>query len=131
MQVRAVVFLLLPSILFFCICSSSDIPILCSTPCWSIFIRSSYCVIDTQYVLFFPQVIRLKLITPSGGVQELTPQEDGAAFHLARVGLGALGVVAEVTLQCVKAHRLLERTQVREDRPSHPYLFIGYSSLFF
>ena len=33
-------------------------------------------------------------------------------FRLARVGLGCLGVVAEVTLQCVPAHRLLERSFV-------------------
>ena len=29
---------------------------------------------------------------------------------MARCGVGALGVAAEVTLQCVRAHRLLEKT---------------------
>lgn len=33
-------------------------------------------------------------------------------FRLAKVGLGCLGVVIEVTLQCVPAHELLEHTFV-------------------
>ena len=33
-------------------------------------------------------------------------------FRLARVGLGSLGVVTELTLQCVPAHQLEERTFV-------------------
>jgi hypothetical protein len=36
--------------------------------------------------------------------------EDRAAFVLAKVGLGMLGIVAEVTLQCVPAHKLVEHT---------------------
>lgn len=38
--------------------------------------------------------------------QERNPE----LFDLARVGLGALGIVAEMTLQCVPAHRLVEHT---------------------
>lgn len=33
---------------------------------------------------------------------------------MARVGLGALGVVTQLTLQCVPAHRLVERTYVTD-----------------
>ena len=33
-------------------------------------------------------------------------------FYLARVGMGLLGVVTEVTLQCVPRHRLIEHTYV-------------------
>lgn len=40
-------------------------------------------------------------------------------FHLARVGLGCLGVVAELTLQCVPAHELLQRTQVMTRQQVH------------
>ena len=36
--------------------------------------------------------------------------DDRAAFGLAKVGLGMLGIVAEVTLQCVPAHKLVEHT---------------------
>ena len=43
-------------------------------------------------------------------------QNDGVTldplFLLARVGLGALGIVAEVTMQCIPAHKLLEHTFV-------------------
>lgn len=57
------------------------------------------------------QVVSLKLVTPGKGTMDLTP-ESGELFYLARCGLGALGVVAEVELQCVPAHKLLEKTTV-------------------
>jgi L-galactono-1,4-lactone dehydrogenase len=41
----------------------------------------------------------------------LTP-EDREIFHLAKVGLGCLGVVSEVTMKVVPAHNLLEHTFV-------------------
>jgi L-galactono-1,4-lactone dehydrogenase len=56
-------------------------------------------------------VTRLKLVTPGKGTLTLTA-EDGELFHLAKVGLGCLGVVVEVTMQCVPAHFLRERTRV-------------------
>lgn len=46
------------------------------------------------------------------GTLRLSAEVDPELFELARVGLGALGVVAEVTLQCVPAHQLLEHTYV-------------------
>lgn len=58
------------------------------------------------------QVVSLKLVTPGKGTLDLSAQSDGDLFYLARCGLGVLGVVAEVTLQCVSAHQLLERTFV-------------------
>ena len=57
------------------------------------------------------QVVSLKLVTPGKGTLDLSPK-DGDLFYLARCGLGALGVVAEVELQCVQAHQLLEKTTV-------------------
>lgn len=56
-------------------------------------------------------VTRLKIVTPGRGTVVLTP-EDGDVFHLAKVGLGCLGVVVEVTMQCIPAHRLVEHTFV-------------------
>ncbi len=46
------------------------------------------------------------------GTLRLSAEADPELFELARVRLGALGVVAEVTLQCVPAHQLLEHTFV-------------------
>lgn len=57
-------------------------------------------------------VVGLKLVTPARGTIYVTKASDPELFSLAKVGLGCLGVVAEVTLQCVPAHRLVERTFV-------------------
>lgn len=57
------------------------------------------------------QVVSLKLVTPGKGTLDLSPQ-DGELFYLARCGLGVLGVVAEVEIQCVQAHKLQEKTTV-------------------
>jgi FAD/FMN-containing dehydrogenases len=56
-------------------------------------------------------VTRLKLVTPARGTVELS-EKDGEIFHLAKVGLGCLGVVSEVTMKVVPAHNLLEHTFV-------------------
>ena len=57
-------------------------------------------------------VVGLKVVTPSEGIIEITKDSDPELLKLVRVGLGCLGVVAEVTLQCVPAHRLRENTFV-------------------
>ena len=56
-------------------------------------------------------VTKLKIVTPGRGTVVLTP-EDGEMFELAKVGLGCLGVVVEVTMKCIPAHRLVEHTFV-------------------
>ncbi|GMH33834.1 hypothetical protein BSKO_01668 [Bryopsis sp. KO-2023] len=59
------------------------------------------------------QVISMKLVTPSKGPTELSKHDsDPSLFNLVRVGLGCFGVVSEATLQCVPAHKLLEKTFV-------------------
>jgi L-galactono-1,4-lactone dehydrogenase len=59
------------------------------------------------------QVVGMKMVTPALGTLTLTPDGDNAdLFYLSRVGLGALGVVSELTLQCVPAHELREHTYV-------------------
>lgn len=56
-------------------------------------------------------VVSLKLVTPAKGTIELNA-DDGELFHLAKVGLGCLGVVAEITMKCIPAHNLVEHTYV-------------------
>lgn len=45
-------------------------------------------------------------------VPHMLQASNSKLFRLAKVGLGCLGVVTEVTLQCVPAHELLEHTFV-------------------
>mmetsp|Transcript_9296 Transcript_9296/g.29910 ORF Transcript_9296/g.29910 Transcript_9296/m.29910 type:complete len:524 (-) Transcript_9296:110-1681(-) len=58
------------------------------------------------------QVVSMRLITPALGEICLSEADNPRLFRLARVGLGALGVVSEVTLQCVPAHKLVQRVSV-------------------
>ncbi|HEY3758944.1 MAG TPA: D-arabinono-1,4-lactone oxidase [Solirubrobacteraceae bacterium] len=52
------------------------------------------------------QVTALTLVLADGSVLECSAERDPETFRAARVGLGALGVLAEVTLRCVPAFRL-------------------------
>eukprot|EP00798_Chlamydomonas_sp_ICE-L_P020691 gene20691-27490_t len=56
------------------------------------------------------QVIALNLVTPTMGVIKLSKTEEPELFGIAKVGLGGLGVVTELTLQCVPRHELVEKT---------------------
>lgn len=49
-------------------------------------------------------VVALQLVTASGDILEM--DEHHPWFNAARVGLGALGIITEVTLQCVPAYLL-------------------------
>ncbi|KAK4795549.1 hypothetical protein SAY86_027875 [Trapa natans] len=86
------------------------------------------------------QVISLKLVTPAKGTIEISKEKDPELFYLARCGIGGLGVVAEVTLQCVDRHELVEHTSVstmKEIKKNHKkllsenkhvkYLYIPYT----
>ncbi len=57
-------------------------------------------------------VTRLKIVTPGLGTIVLSKQENRALFELAKVAVGCLGVVVEITMQCIPAHHLLEHTFV-------------------
>ncbi|KAL7486851.1 hypothetical protein ACHAW6_012443 [Cyclotella cf. meneghiniana] len=58
-------------------------------------------------------VTGLTLVTPSEyGVVKMTEKTHGNLFRLARLGLGGLGILSEVTLKVVPAHRLVEQTIV-------------------
>lgn len=52
------------------------------------------------------QVVELTLVLADGSNLTCSPKRDAEMFRAARVGLGALGVVAEVTLRCVPAFTL-------------------------
>jgi L-gulonolactone oxidase len=57
-------------------------------------------------------VAALELVTGDGEVVRCSAGERPQLFSAARVGIGALGVVTEVTLQCVPAFRLHARETV-------------------
>lgn len=65
-------------------------------------------------------VTKLKMVTPGKGTIELTREKDGRLFELARLALGCLGVVVEITMECIPAHKLIEHTFVltREEATS-------------
>lgn len=86
------------------------------------------------------QVISMKLVTPAKGTIEVSKEKDPELFYLARCGLGGLGVVAEVTLQCVERQELVEHTfisTIKEIKKNHKkflsenkhvkYLYIPYT----
>jgi FAD-linked oxidoreductase len=52
------------------------------------------------------QVVELKLVLADGTVLECSAERHPDVFRAARVGLGALGVIAEITLRCVPAFTL-------------------------
>ncbi len=54
-------------------------------------------------------IVRMKLATPTEGLITLSDQLNPALFRMAKVGLGSLGVVTELTLQCIPSHHLRER----------------------
>jgi L-gulonolactone oxidase len=48
----------------------------------------------------------MELVTADGEVLRCSPEEEPEVFHCARVGLGALGVVTKLTLDCVPTFTL-------------------------
>jgi FAD-linked oxidoreductase len=52
------------------------------------------------------QVVGMRLVTADGSVLDLSAEREPDVFKAAQVGLGALGLVSTVTLQCVPAFRL-------------------------
>ncbi len=57
------------------------------------------------------RVAAMRLVTASGEVLELTRESDPEALLAARVSLGALGIVSQVTLECVPLYTLHRHDQ--------------------
>lgn len=55
---------------------------------------------------FAGTVRALRIALPGGSVLDTSPTQDRDLFEAARLGLGTIGVILEVTLQCVPAYRL-------------------------
>jgi len=55
------------------------------------------------------QIVEMKLVTPRGDVLTLNASQQPEIFDAARVSLGSLGVITEVTLQNVASHNLKRR----------------------
>ena len=64
-------------------------------------------------------ITEMKLITPASGELVLSAESesehDRRLFSYAKVGLGALGIISEMTLSCIPAHFLHETTRVVTD----------------
>lgn len=58
------------------------------------------------------QVVALRLVDGVGTVHAVRPGDD--LFRAAVGGLGAVGIITEVTVQCVDAFNLAQRTNVRD-----------------
>ncbi|HWB65702.1 MAG TPA: D-arabinono-1,4-lactone oxidase [Mycobacteriales bacterium] len=52
------------------------------------------------------QIVGIRLVTASGDVLDLSPETDEEGYLAARVSIGALGVIAAVTIQCVPLYTL-------------------------
>jgi L-gulonolactone oxidase len=52
------------------------------------------------------RIVGLRLIAADGSALECNATENADVFEAARVGIGALGIVSTITLQCVPAFRL-------------------------
>ncbi len=62
-------------------------------------------------------VVAMEIVTGTGDVVRLDEHSDPELLRVARVGIGALGIVTEVTLQCVPAFNLhaMETIEVLDD----------------
>ena len=75
-------------------------------------------------------ITNMKILTPGKGELELSNEKDPTLFKLARVGLGCLGIVTELTLSCIPIHKLYEQQYVvnnmEEVRQQHTDLLQNY-----
>ena len=65
-----------------------------------------------DYGIFVSDVVEMKVVTPMGEIKTISHNEE--AFNLYAVGLGMLGIMIEVTLQCEPFYKL----EVTEQRMS-------------
>lgn len=55
-------------------------------------------------------IVRMQVATPTEGLLTLSREQNANLFSFAKVALGSLGIVTELTLQCIPKHRLHEHT---------------------
>jgi L-gulonolactone oxidase len=60
----------------------------------------------TQFGNLSSQIVGLRLVTADGSTLDCSATQNTDVFEVARVGLGALGILSTVTIQCVPAFRL-------------------------
>lgn len=58
------------------------------------------------------QIVEMEIVTPAKGKMVLSKTQNPELFALAKCGIGALGVVTKLTIQCVPTYRLAEKTFV-------------------
>jgi L-galactono-1,4-lactone dehydrogenase len=56
-------------------------------------------------------IVNMKVATPTEGIISLSETANPHYFRMAKVGLGSLGVVTELTLKCIPSMDLLEKTE--------------------
>lgn len=66
-----------------------------------------------QYQALHGSVLKFRLATASGDILECSAQQNPEIFSAARVGLGAFGVITQVTLQNDAVHRVRKRTYIQ------------------
>lgn len=82
----------------------------------------------SRFTGFAGMVRALRIALPDGSIVDTSPQRDPDLFAAARLGLGAIGVILEVTLQCVPAYRL-ELTESTEDLDPTAAAFLTDASI--
>ncbi|CAH0476357.1 unnamed protein product [Peronospora belbahrii] len=78
------------------------------------------------------QIVEMEIVTPAKGKMTLSATQNPELFSLAKCGLGALGVVTKVLLQCVSTHKLVEKTTVMtldEIRKNHNRWLVEFQHL--
>jgi len=60
----------------------------------------------TKFGNISSRIVGLRLVTADGSIVDCSADENPDVFEVARVGIGALGVLSTVTLQCVPAFRV-------------------------
>ncbi|WP_193106194.1 D-arabinono-1,4-lactone oxidase [Brachybacterium sp. FME24] len=81
-----------------------------------------------RFTGFAGMVRALRLALPDGSVVDTSPVQDPDLFEAARLGLGTLGVILEVTLACVPAYRL-DLVESTQDLESTVGAFLADSSI--
>lgn len=59
-----------------------------------------------QFGSISTQVVKLRMVNGLGELVECSPIQNVSLFKAAQVSLGALGIITEITLQCVPTYRL-------------------------